>query len=161
MSTPTHTPRPVSSAATTTCTSMASALSVARRRREIGLMANRPIEPASISPARAFEAEAMATQMTAAGAIIEYISPFRKPAGVAMSAPPKKLVNSSGIMAIISPMLSCMGTNIGPSTRPMRPIRPPATMAVGRRSATALLKVPCSASRCQGRTWAERCAGHG
>ena len=78
-----------------------------------------------------------------------------------MSAPPKKLVNSSGIMAIISPMLSCMGTNMGPSTRPMRPIRPPATMAVGSRSATALLKVPLQRQPLPGADAGERCAGHG
>ena len=119
---PIQTPSPVRSEARVTWTSMAAALSVARRRRDTGLLASRPIEPASISPARAFEAETTATRITAAGAIIEYISPFRKPLGVAMSAPPKKLVSSLGMRAISWPMESCMGTNMGPSTRPRRPI---------------------------------------
>ena len=85
--------------------------------------------------------------MTAAGAIIEYISPAYQPAGVDMSTSPRKLMNSSGIRAIISLMLSWMGTKSGPSTTPMKPTTPPTSSAVGSRSATLLVKVLARARR--------------
>ena len=83
----------------------------------------------------------------AAGAMVAYISPAYQPAGVAMSASPRKLINSFGISAISWLMLPWMGLKSGPSTTPMRPTTAPTSSAVGMRSATLLVNMLTRATR--------------
>ncbi len=72
---PTQTSTPINEAASTTWMTMATAFSVARRVRRVGVDITSPMVWASISPPNARAAEVAARNITANGTTIEYISP--------------------------------------------------------------------------------------